>query len=41
MFNKARTMPWCRTKVLFEVKMSHFSAVIQENRPYFGTVAHL
>ena len=32
-FNKACTMPWCHTVVHFEVKMSRFGVVFQDNRP--------
>ena len=31
-FNKACTMPWCHTVVHFELKMSHFLAVLQDDR---------
>ena len=31
-FNKACTTPWCHAVVHFEVKMSRFSAVFQDNR---------
>ena len=31
--NKACTMRWCHTVVHFEVKMSRFTAVFQDNRP--------
>ena len=31
-FNKACTVPWCHTLVHFEVKMSRFPAVFQDNR---------
>ena len=30
-FNKACTMPWCDTGVHFEVKMSRFLAVFQDD----------
>ena len=30
-FNKACTTPWCHVLVHFEVKMSRFSAVFQDN----------
>ena len=31
-FNKACTTPWCHALVHFEVKMSRFPAVFQDNR---------
>ena len=31
-FNKACTTPWCHAVVHFEVKMSRFPAVFQDNR---------
>ena len=31
-FNKACTMPWCHAVGHFEVKMSRFCAVFQDNR---------
>ena len=31
-FNKAFTTPWCHAVVHFEVKMSHFPAVLQDDR---------
>ena len=35
-FNKACTTPWCHTVVHFEVKMSRFPAVFQDNRRNHG-----
>ena len=35
-FNKACTTPWCHAVVHFEVKMSHFGAVFQDNHPDCG-----
>ena len=35
-FNKACTTPWCHAVVRFEVKMSRFVAVFQDNRPNHG-----
>ena len=35
-FNVACSMPWCQTVVHFEVKMSHFPAVFQDNRRNHG-----
>ena len=35
-FNKACTMPWCHAVVHFEVKMSHFPAMFQDNRRNHG-----
>ena len=35
-FNTACNMPWCHAVVHFEVKMSRFSAVFQDNRPDRG-----
>ena len=35
-FKKACTTPWCHTVVHFEVKMSRFLAVFQDNRPNHG-----
>ena len=32
-FNEASLMPWCHAVVHFEVKMTHFSACFQEDRP--------
>ena len=31
-FNKSCTTPWCHAVVHFEVKMSRFPAVFQDNR---------
>ena len=31
-FNKACTTPWCHAVVHFEVKMSRFRAMFQDNR---------
>ena len=36
MFNKACTTPWCHAVVHFEVKMSRFPAVFQDNRRNHG-----
>ena len=35
-FNKACTTPWCHAGVHFEVKMSRFRAVFQDDRPDRG-----
>ena len=35
-FNKACTTPWCHAVVHFEVKMSRFPAVVQDNRRNHG-----
>ena len=35
-FNKACTTPWCHAVVHFEVKMSRFPAVFQDNRRKHG-----
>ena len=35
-FNKACTTPWCHAVVRFEVKMSLFPAVFQDNRRNHG-----
>ena len=35
-FNTAFTMPWCHTVVHFEVKISRFRAVFQDDRPDRG-----
>ena len=35
-FNKACTTPWCHAVVHFEVKMSRFLGVFQDNRPNHG-----
>ena len=35
-FNKACTTPWCRAVVRFDVKMSRFPAMFQDNRPNHG-----
>ena len=35
-FNKARTMPWCHTVVHFEVEMSRFLAMFQDDCPDRG-----
>ena len=34
--NKACTTPWCHAVVRFEVKMSRFPAVFQDNRRKHG-----
>ena len=35
-FNEACTMPWCHTVVHFELKMSRFEAVFDDDRPDCG-----
>ena len=35
-FNMPCTMPWCHTVVHFELKMSRFWAVFQDDRPDRG-----
>ena len=36
LFNRACTTPWCHAVVHFEVKMSRFRAVFQDDRPDRG-----
>ena len=39
LLNKACTAPWCHAVVHFEVKMSRFLAVFQDNRRNHGATS--